>query len=104
MWIPDFKRPDRNVVLAVETAAQGLNRKKLLRELYLRLIAKATGPTVKVATEMNEGEMAEIITPVQAYHANLEGLLGEECSEESGGWGKTNYTRHFYWRELDLVK
>ncbi|OGM74922.1 hypothetical protein A2382_03655 [Candidatus Woesebacteria bacterium RIFOXYB1_FULL_38_16] len=111
MWIPNSTKPkDPDVCLAVITSAAALGAAvgliNLLRELYLEL-AKAYGNkipgSIKVSTHHFEGEGFQL-TPVQAYHANELNLLGKEEHRSESGWGATNYTRHFSWRKLNVVK
>jgi len=112
MWIPDSTKPkDPDIRLAVVTSAAALGAAvgliNLLRELYLELV-KAYGNkkipgSIKVSTHHFEGEGFQL-TPIQAYHANELNLLGKEEHRSEGGFGATNYTRHFSWRKLNVAK
>lgn len=110
MWIPNHEEPsDPNIRLAVITAAKASNPKGVLREMYDRLVAifKAEEEThlprvIEVSTGGHDGG-GYTITAVDAYHAAEEGFLSEQKQDQSFGYGMTNATLQFYWRELDMA-
>lgn len=112
MWIPESSTPDDpNLVLAVQTAAEALGLAKgvepILRNVYTAILEKyPEGPPafVKVCTSRVDSEGIQI-SPVEAYHLNQLGMLGEELHRTDNNWGMhSNITRHYSWRLLNTTQ
>ena len=107
MWIPDWEEPrDKNVKLAVITAAEAYGSNRALQEL-LELIEDSeredeTG-FIMVCTEIAVGT-GVVITPVMAHHANKAELFGEQETRDSRGMGKTGYSQTYAHRLLNVNK
>ena len=83
-----------------------LDPEKELRDLYLKLM-QASYPegiptAIRVATNDYTGD-GLIITIWQAHFLNEKGLLGREEHFSEGGYGSTNYSRSFSYRNLDVA-
>lgn len=107
MWIPLHSEPcDHNVRYAIQLGAQAVDRFSSLRSIYdliVKEFPEGIPAFVNVSTHYFEGGGLQI-SPVQAFHAHRADLLGEQQMKVEHGFGKTNYSRSFYWCPLDTHK
>lgn len=108
MWIPKHLQPSslgekQAVIVQVETYGTGL----LLHQLYMDIFKFYEGRVpsrIEVSTDKLLGGGYRI-TPVQAYCAYKEQLLGDEvCADNQRTDGVTDYVRYTYTRLLDMNK
>ena len=95
----------RELDILFDKLATLLDPKKELKEFYLLLLQTYPNgvPTViRVATNAYYGR-GLIITTWQAHFLNEKGLLGREEHFSEGGYGSTNYSRSFSYRNLDVA-
>ncbi len=103
--VDSYAETQRELDALFAKVASLLDPTKELKDLYLQLMhAHPEGiPTeMRVATNDYTGD-GYIITTWQAHFLNEKGLLGREEHFSRGGYGMTDYSRSFSYRNLDVA-